>query len=714
MNTDTQHLIEEHILKKNCLHNQKNGKGYTAIIEGKTIKPNNVNELADKLYTHVATSCGATDWFANINKDIVNEAQKNGKTYKEEWLSSLVTSINSFLAAKAEYRDTHTELSIASAFNSTKFPLGFTPEDDVNAADIKLIEGVVYCEKDDLFYFKDNNSYTMLGDIREMTAKGSIGLRKLYNLLADKFIRNTGKEFHFWHEMFEICNKTTTDFISARRQIDELIKQGNKDSKQQVEVFGNKVEIYKVLHIFDTDPIPNEWGNTLCDFYAKYLVNTLLPATLFNRKLCILNYETSDPDGAYFKRFALTFPMSGKVPFNDYLLKLFECNDLVIRNIPHIQIIPHIISDDATPAKYYIDSDWRKKLVPGQYPLKDCKILNTFLHPYTNEEKLAIMGWAYTVLHPSYGDTINMLFKTGGGSFKTNYYSAMIQRLLCKMYNVKNNDCSYTMLKDNWVKDRFLLEGINGGVSMAAFVNNDECTMEGVEEFKNFSGGGKNGMDYSKRTMRENPTQMKIYSKWLFSTNNDFLINDDSGAYDRRLFIIDRMDVKKLTPPYSKTNFEDEVDKEMSAFYLLAEDCYKQILRTHKSLEDYVTDTSISISKNLKKAYNEEDKIWVYYKLTEDLYDSDKTEVQLPIAQFNTDAKSLCEETDVNLAGFKKWCKGNAKNFCEAEVKWNTPRRINGKSSKVHILPKLKAQFIPDQGEDSTSTGVPLSVFENG
>jgi hypothetical protein len=670
--------------------------------------------LADKLFTYVATNQQSTQWYADINKEMANEAHNQNKQHKDVWLSNLVTSINNFLAAKAEYRDTHTELSIASAFNSSKFPLGFTPEDDVNEADIKLIKGVVYCEKDDLFYFNDNNSYSILGDIQEMTMKNSTGLRKLYGFLADKFLRDTGREFHFWHEMFEICNNATSDFISARRQIDELIKQGNKDSKQTIDVLGNKIEIYKVLHIFDTDQIPNDWANNLCNFYAKYLVNTSLPATLFNRKLCTLNYETSDPEGNYFKRFALTFPQSGKVPFNDYLLKLFECCDLVVRNIPHIQTIPHVISDDMTPAKYYIDVDWKNKLVPGQYALKDSKILNTFLHPYTNEEKLAIMGWAYTVLHPSYGDTINMLFKTGGGSFKTNYYSSMIQRLLCTMYNVKNNDCSYTMLKDTWVKDRFLLEGVNGGVSMAAFVNNDECTMDSIEEFKNFSGGGKNGMDYSKRTMRANPTQMKIYSKWLFTTNNDFLINDDSGAYDRRLFIIDRMDVKKLPPPYSKTTFENEVEKEMSAFYNLAEDCYKQILRTHKSLEDYVTDPNISISKNLKKAYNEEDKIWVYYKLTEDLYDTDTQEVQIQLAQFNTDAKALCEETDVNLAGFKKWCKGNAKNFCVSDVKWNTPRKVNGKSSKVHILPKLKPEFIPDHGGDDTSTGiegVPMTVF---
>ena len=705
MNSNTQKLIEEHILKANSLHNQKNGKGYTAVIDGKSVKSSNVNDIADKLYIQTVSNYNAEQWFADINKDMVNEAHSQGKSNKEIWIKNLVVAVNGYLSAKAEYRDTHTELSIASAFNSMKYALGFTPEDDINDADIKLIEGVVYCETDDLFYFKDDNSYALLGDIHEMTTRNSKALGRLYGFLADCFLRKTGREFKFWHEMFEICNNATSDYISARRQIDELIKQGHKDGKQKVTILGEDIEIYKVLHIFDTDMIPPDWNNSLCDYYAKVLVNKLLPATLFNRKLCTLNYETMDERGEYFKRFALTFPASGKVPFNEYLLKLFECYDLVVRNIPHIETIPHIISDDNTPAKYYIDLDWKKKL-ENQYKFDDCKILKTFLQPYTTEEKLAIMGWVYTVLHPQYGDTINMLFKTGGGSFKTNYYCAMIQKLLCKMYNVKNNDCSFVIMKDNWVKDRFLLEQANRGVSMAAFINNDECTMECVDEFKNFSGGGKNGMDYSKRTMRENPTQMKIYGKWLFTTNNDFLINDDSGAYDRRLFIIDRMDVKKLTPPYRQNEFYDELEREMLAFYECAEKCYKQIQKTHLTLLNYVTDPNISISKNLKKAYNEEDKVWIYYKLTEELYSSNDTDrLKMPTTQFNIEAKTLCEENDVNFSGFKKWCKGNAKNFCVDEIVWNTPRYIGGKSTKVHILPKLTKKYIPNIKNDDKNDG---------
>jgi hypothetical protein len=35
MTEETQKLIQEHILKQNSLHNQKNGKGYTVIIERK-------------------------------------------------------------------------------------------------------------------------------------------------------------------------------------------------------------------------------------------------------------------------------------------------------------------------------------------------------------------------------------------------------------------------------------------------------------------------------------------------------------------------------------------------------------------------------------------------------------------------------------------------------------------------------------------------------
>ena len=524
-----------------------------------------------------------------------------------------------------------------------------------------------------------------------MTTKGSDGLRKLYGLLADKFQRNTGKEFHFWSEMYEICNEATSDYISARRQIDELIKQGNKDSKQIIEVFGNKVEIYKVLQIYDKDPIPNEWNKKLCDFYAKYLSNSKLPAVILNRKLCTLNYECEDPEGCYFKRFALTFPQGGKVPMSDYLVKLFDEHDLVIRSIPHIETIPHIISDDSTPAKYYINEKWMDNLVPGQYSFEDCKILNTFLKPYTTEERLALMAWAYTVLHPSYGDTINLLFKTGGGTFKTNYYSQIIQKLLFAMYNVKNQDCCYTMLKDTWVRDRFLLEGTNGGVSMAAFVNNDECTMNSVEEFKNFSGGGKMGMDYSKRQMRQDPTQMKIYSKWLFTTNNDFLINDDSGAYDRRLFIIDRMDVKKLTPPYPKAVYDSEVLKEMKTFYETAENAYKEILKTHSSLEDYVTDPDNPISRNMKRAYRGEDKAYVYDQIFEKYGATDVLDI--PCKDFTETAKKLCEDEEINFNGFKNWVRTTDET--EEPCKWNFCKWVHGVKVKHHRLYKLKPEYEP-------------------
>ena len=56
-----------------------------------------------------------------------------------------------------------------------------------------------------------------------------------------------------------------------------------------------------------------------------------------------------------------------------------------------MDVIPHIISDDNTPAKFYIDKNWLSKLNNQYDDMKDCKILNTFLNPYTNEEKLAIM-----------------------------------------------------------------------------------------------------------------------------------------------------------------------------------------------------------------------------------------------------------------------------------------------------------------------------------
>lgn len=163
MSKNTDELIKEHILKKNELHNQKNSKGYTATIEGKTIRPSNVNELADKLYAYVAQNDSDKQWYLDINKEIVNEAHNTNRKIKDVWLSRLITAINGYLTAKAEYRDAHTKMSIATAFGGSKTSIGFLPGEDVNSVDIDLINGVVYCEKDDLFYFKDNNSYTLLG-----------------------------------------------------------------------------------------------------------------------------------------------------------------------------------------------------------------------------------------------------------------------------------------------------------------------------------------------------------------------------------------------------------------------------------------------------------------------------------------------------------------------------------------------------------------------
>ena len=270
----------------------------------------------------------------------------------------------------------------------------------------------------------------------------------------------------------------------------------------------------------------------------------------------------------------------------------------------------------------------------------------------------------------------------------------MIQRILNKMYNA--NNITFTMLSDTWVRDRFLLESVNGGVSTAAFVNNDECTIKSIEAFKDFSGGGKNGMDYSKRTMRENPTQMKIYSKWLFTTNNDFILQDDSGAYDRRLFIIDRMDVKKLIPPYSKRDFEDELVKEMKTFYITAKQSYEHILKGYKSLEDFVT--KCSIANNLKKAYAEEDKIWIYYKLTEDLYKGNETNIWIPSSDFKKQVTTLCDELDVNICGFKKWLKSNAVEKCEGSPEY-TQHKFDGANLRAWNLKRLKQEFIPKDDE---------------
>lgn len=660
-------------------------------LTGKRVKPNNIVELVEKIYTQVATNENGKDWFCSLNAEYAKEANSNNKPLKEVWFKHLTNDISSNLAKRVEYRNEHIQSSISPAFSGRRIVSKLKPHKYINDVDLELIKGVVYCEQDGLFYFKRDSSYTLLGSVEELTCKNSNALINLVELYSKQFLEEHGRDFDLINECYLMANEVTKDYFGCRTMIDEAKKSGTLYGNTKVTVLGESVEVYKILKINDYDAIPDEWPELLMNHYVKLLINYKFPAVMLNRNLCDIFYESSDDEGYYFKKFRVDF--TDRPPYSTYLIKLFEQFDMVKCNVPKIDVIPHVVSDDNTPARYYIDREWIDKL-ENQYKIEDCKILKAFLNPYTEDEKYAIMAWAYTVFHPSYGDTINMLFKTGGGTFKTNYYSMMIQKILEKMYNT--NKVSYTLQNEFWVKDRFLLEGLNGGVSTAAFVNNDECTIKSIEAFKDFSGGGKNGMNYARRTMRENPTQMKIYSKWLFTTNNDFIIQDDSGAYDRRLFIIDRMDVKKLTPPYSKTEFEGELIKEMKSFYTVAKQSYEQILTNYKSLEDFVT--KCSIANNLKKAYAEEDKIWVYYKLTEELYNGSETSLWIPVGDFKTQATKLCEENDVNFNGFKKWLKSNAAEKCICTPIYKQ-HKFDGINLKGWNLWKLKPEFVPKETE---------------
>ena len=579
-------------------------------------------------------------------------------------------------------------MAISQAFGGRRIDCKQKPHNYINQVDLDLIKGVVYCTEDGLFYFKKGNSYTLLGSAEELTTKNSKALITLVELYSKQFEEEKGRDFDLIHECFLMANEVTKDYIACRTLIDESRKNNCLGATTKVKALGEEVEVYKLLQINSYEPIPDDWQELLMNHYVKLLINYRFPAVLLNRNLCDICYESSDDEGMYFKKFAVDY--TDRPPYSTYLIKLFEQFDMVKNSVPNIGVIPHVISDDGTPARCYIDNDWMCKL-ENQYVVNDCKILKTFLDPYTEEEKLAIMAWAYTVFHPSYGDTINMLFKTGGGTFKTNYYSNMIQKILNKMYN-SDKSITFTMLSDTWVKDRFLLEGVNGGVSRSSFVNNDECTINSIIAFKDFSGGGKGGMDYTKRLMRENPTQMKIYAKWLFTTNNDFILQDDSGAYDRRLFIVDRMDVKKLTPPYSKRDFEDELVKEMKAFYTTAKQSYERILKDYKSLEDYVTKCP-TIANNLKKAYAEEDKLWIYYKLTEELYKGNDTSLWIPVKDFKKQVTDLCEDHDVNFGGFKKWIKSNAFEKCKGSPEYGQ-HKFDGVNMKAWNLPRLKEQVV--------------------
>lgn len=675
------------------IHNAKNGSGYTAFINGKKQKPKSTKELAETIYAAFSPKIMGEQWFLDINKEVIKEAHTTNKDVDTVWKELLVDEIKSYLTGKIEYRDAHTKASIPDVFNADFKACTFKPRNFINDMDLKYIDGLCYCDVNDIFYFNLNGNYTMIGFKEDLCDKKSKSCEILYNLIADKYCEQTGRmDFRFWPDLYDSCDKLTNEFFTVRTEIEKELKSG-KTKGFNINLFNHTLPIENVLRIMPGEDIPDNWQDKLHSAIIKYGINEILPSSLFCNNLANIYYETIDD--AYFKRYSLRAPNGIVCSFTTYLSKLFEESNLIKRNIPHIQIVPRIISDEETiPAQYYINKNWMDELTEQKKP-EECKIYNTFISKYKQEERIAIMAWAYTVFHPSYGDSINFCLKTGGGSFKTNYYTAIINKILNLMYRPKTDNLLYTIVGDRWTVDRFLLESNNGGVSVAALVNNDECTEKSLDEFKNMSGGAIDGVNYQKRTMRSNPDPIKIFCKWLFTTNNDINIQDTSGAFDRRIFIIDRMDIKNLTPPYSFTEYPKEMMKEIKSFYEIAKNAYDYVVKNYKNLLNYVKQIQC-ISQNLQQAYKEDEKTFCYYTLfdtlltTKGITNHSDGSVSIKVSDLKKIATPICEDQEIKYEGLMKWVRTTNKTTKECAYK---PVKIDSKLEKRYKLYPLKKEI---------------------
>ena len=688
--------------------NTKDGKAFNLTIKGKTVKKKQISEVLEFLFSEASSSLSGLSWYQDIVSEIGKIANEERKEFREVWFREIGSCFKSFIYSKTEARDNFIKASLPSAFGAEFRSCTFKPNRMFNAADMELIKGIEYCEKNANFYFNNNGNYSIIGDVTELTDKKSAGICKLVRILNKMNGIRVGKtDYDMWAEMYAKCDRLTDEFFDCSRTLEVCYKEKKLLGDAKIQTFWMKEEmpLSEFLHVSNDKPLDDKWNDALHSAFAKAAVNHIFPAMLLNADLANLNYESSD-DG-FFKRYAFRQTHGRKCSFATYLTMLFEESAVIINNIPHISVEPKIISDiPGDCCEFCLYPEWKNDL-KDQYSSSECKILKTFLEKYLPEERKAIMAWAYTALHPSCGDAINFLFKTGGGTFKTNYYAFQIERLLNLMYR-PTHSLVQTLERDGWVHDPAQKENADGtGISTAALVVNDEATDKCMEEFKAMSGGSqKDGTKYTRRVMRENPTKMVIYCKWLFASNIDFIIQDDSGAFDRRLFIIDRMDIKKLKAPYQPNDYRFHAEKETLAFYDLAKRCYEDIKTKHGSLTNFVTKERC-IAKNLTNAYKEEDKVKAYDYLMKRI-NCENTEVIIPAAKFTAMVKEIAYECELNEAGLRKWIKTTTS--CTGTNDLRILKKIDGKITRcVKLYPLIESyrQSVDDEQDNCTylSTG---------
>lgn len=695
------------------IHNQANGNGYTIQDGDKRKKIKTTDDLVNWMHAH-SGKFQSDNRYQEFIKYVSQLSNKGEGDFDTVWKKTMALAIQKHVQKRAEARDELTKVSLPSAYGSKFNPCKFTPRKMLNDQDFEILKGFEFFEKGGLVYFNLHGNYTLIGSVSELQTRNSAALRKAAKLVTMYNTERTGiKDWDLWDWCYRVCDRMTDEFMDKHRTLETMIKE-DIPIDAPVQLFWIDKEItWRELLQLPNGPAPMDAMDKLHSAFSKAAMNKLLPGIMINKGLGNLFIEMDDE---WFKRYAFRpSENSGKkCSLQDYLMAAFSELPSLLQVIPQLKEQPRVISDiPGANCCYRMREDWMKNLPEGQKPLSECLAIKAFLSHYTRDEQLAIMAFAYTVWHPSTNDPINLCLKSGGGTFKTNTYVKYIIKLLDLMYS-PSGSIVHVMIGDNWVTDPARLENASGdGVSTAALVFNDECTEKSINKFKDMSGGSTDGgVYYQKRIMRENPTEMKIYGKWIFCTNVDFQIQDSEGSFDRRLGLIDRMDIKKLDPPYKCKNFEAEKMKELKAFYELAKKCYELVVNEHGSLSSFMVNCR-EINKNLKQAYNEDSKTLAYYQLwnsiqqmmlgggfTDDFIAKNNEDGSVSVSKISikSEIEKLSEEYEINPAGFVKWIT-NTESCTGANRTRITIRNGNDVMLGCRLYP-LKDECIPKPDTD--------------
>ena len=694
------------------VHNQANGNGYTVLLDGKRKKVKTTDELVEVLYKNSNILQGDQN-YQDFIKYVNYHANEDRKSFDETWKKYVRLMVQAHIQKKAEYRDKIIEESIPSAFGAKFTPCTFLPRETINDKDLEILNGLAFCPSTQFFFFKFHNNWTRLGTAMELQSKTSTASIKTAILISKANAERRGVEkWDIWDEHYKECDRLTAEFMDIRSLTEQAMKEKMPLDIEITPFWMNSPTTIRKFLQLPEDALAFDPVDKLHSAMCKAAVNNVLSAVMVNNGLGTINFEQ---DGEFFKRYSFRSKSNCKCHLPEYLCAVFQEIPSLISEIPTLNEEPAVISDvPGAMARFTIRENWLEDLPEGQKVLKDCEATKSFLKPYSPNEQLALMAYAYTVIHPSTNDPINLCVKTGGGTFKTSTYGGNLIDLLNYAYR-PDGSIVHKMVGDSWVKDPARLENANGdGVSTAALVFNDECTEESINKFKDMSGGSTDsGVDYQRRVMRENPTQMKIYAKWLFLTNIDFQIQDTEGAFERRLGIIDEMKIKKLKAPYPRDTYQRERKRELRAFYELSKHCYDKVVEKWGSLTSFFQDCP-ELNKNLRQAYNEEGKILTYYQMWDELNFIENGvastfnnrqkmfedgSIGASKEEVDTILNAHCKENGVNIAGMKKWIQ-NTESCTGTNITRYKIRIKNGGIIWGYRLYPLKKEAVPEADVD--------------